>query len=261
MKPPVIVIGIGEMGSVFARGFLRIGYPVYPVIRDTDLGVCAANCPEPELVLVAVAEGDLQSVLDQIPVAWEDRLCLLQNELLPRDWAAFDNPTVISVWFEKKKGQDSKVIIPSPAFGPRAKLLARALATLDIPVSVLQRKRDLLFELVVKNLYILTSNIAGLRVGGTVGELWRDHPGFARRVANDVIRLQEALTGSRFNNDRLVEGMLRAFDGGLLCLCSRRSRRSGRRRFVSACTPLPVTGRSVGSCSGLAWGGAWYPVP
>ena len=38
MKSPVVLIGIGEMGAVFARGFLRAGYPVYPVTRQTDPG-------------------------------------------------------------------------------------------------------------------------------------------------------------------------------------------------------------------------------
>ena len=33
MKNPVVVVGIGEMGSVFARGFLRLGHPAYPVTR------------------------------------------------------------------------------------------------------------------------------------------------------------------------------------------------------------------------------------
>ena len=130
---------------------------------------------------------------------------------------------MISVWFEKKKGQDSKVIIPSPAYGPRAKLLRKALATLDIPVTVIERKRDMLFELVVKNLYILTSNIAGLRVGGTVGELRDAHPEFMHKVANDVIRLQEAITGAHFDNGRLIAAMLRAFDGDPEHKCMGRS--------------------------------------
>ena len=29
-KAPVIVIGLGEMGSVFARAILKSGHPVYP---------------------------------------------------------------------------------------------------------------------------------------------------------------------------------------------------------------------------------------
>ena len=210
---PVVVIGIGEMGSVFARGLLRLGHPVYPVNRDTDMKKMAKALPKPGLVLVAVAEGDLAAVLKKIPKAWRNRLALLQNELLPDDYRHLDGISVISVWFEKKKGQDAKVIIPSPAFGPRARLLARALGTLDIPVTLIDTPRDMLFELVLKNLYILTSNIAGLRSGGSVAQLWTEHQDLARAVANDVIALQEGLTGSRFNNDDLIAAMVRAFEG------------------------------------------------
>ncbi len=28
MKKTVVVVGLGELGSVFARGFLRLGHPV-----------------------------------------------------------------------------------------------------------------------------------------------------------------------------------------------------------------------------------------
>lgn len=222
-KKPVVVIGMGEMGSVFARAFLRLGHPVYPVLRQTNMKKLAATVKEPKAVLVAVGENDLAAVLGQIPKTWRRRLVLLQNELLPDDYRKLKKVSVISVWFEKKAGQDSKVIIPSPVHGPRAKFIARALATLDIPAAVIDQQRDMLFELVVKNLYILTSNIAGLRVGGTVGELWRDHESLARNVANDVIRLQEALTGTRFNNDELIAAMRRAFDGDPQHKCMGRS--------------------------------------
>jgi prephenate dehydrogenase len=74
MKSPVILIGIGEMGSVFARGLLRSGHPVYPVTRTTDLAETARLLPSPELVLVAVAENDLHAVLEQIPATWFQRI-------------------------------------------------------------------------------------------------------------------------------------------------------------------------------------------
>jgi hypothetical protein len=130
---------------------------------------------------------------------------------------------VISVWFEKKKGQDARVIIPSPAFGPRADLLIEALAQLDIPARRLANSEDLLFELVVKNLYILVSNIAGLKTGGTVGSLWADHEAFARKVAADVIALQEGLTGATFDHERLIRAMLEAFEGDRDHKCMGRS--------------------------------------
>jgi len=37
MKKPIIIIGVGEMGGVFARAFLKEGHPVYPVSRQTDM--------------------------------------------------------------------------------------------------------------------------------------------------------------------------------------------------------------------------------
>jgi len=215
MQKPVVVIGIGEIGSVFARGFMRLGYPIVPVTRDMDLAVVAAEAQEPEAVIVAVAEKDLHATLAGLPDAWSQHLILLQNELLPRDWQqhGLSNPTVISVWFEKKKGMDSKVVIASPAFGEFAPLLNAALGSLDIPVRELADENELLFELVLKNLYILTTNIAGLESGGNVRELWLEHNDLACAVAGDVLDIQEHLTEQEVDRTALIEGMLRAFDG------------------------------------------------
>ena len=85
MKNSVVVIGMGEMGSVFARGFLRAGYPVIPLTRDMDMKTESQAIDNPELVVVAVGEADLHAVLEQLPEAWSDRLLLMQNELLPDD--------------------------------------------------------------------------------------------------------------------------------------------------------------------------------
>ncbi|MDX1697977.1 MAG: hypothetical protein R3308_06785, partial [Thiohalobacterales bacterium] len=80
-----------------ARGLLRAGYPVYPVTRDQDMAAVAQLLPAPELVLVAVAENTLHSVLEHLPNAWHGRIALLQNELLPDDWQRYglSSPTVI----------------------------------------------------------------------------------------------------------------------------------------------------------------------
>jgi len=222
-RQPVVVIGIGEMGSVFARGFLRLGHPVYPVNRDTDMHALAAELPHPELILVAVGESALQPVLKDVPGTWRDHLALLQNELLPTDYADLPHPTVISVWFEKKRGMDSKPLIPSPAFGTHARLLIDALGTLDLPAREVTDGHAMLFELVLKNLYILTTNIAGLRTGGTVSELWARHESLARTVAGEVIQIQEALTGQRFDHEALIHAMLVAFSGDPEHKCMGRS--------------------------------------
>lgn len=232
------------MGSVFARGFLRAGFPVHPLTRGMDMHEVASQIPEPALVLVAVAENTLHTVLQDLPPAWRGRIALLQNELLPADWErhGLSRPTVISAWFEKKPGQDVKVLIPSPAFGPHARLLQECLATLDIPVRVLDSDSALLFELVVKNVYIVTVNCAGLVTGGTVSELWNRHREFAGDVAREVIGIQQALTGQALDADALIRAMLTAFAGDPDHVCTGRSAPS---RLVRALQQADAAGLAV----------------
>ena len=73
MHQPIVLIGIGEMGGVFAKALLRAEYPVYPIVRATALGAAAATVPEPELVLVTVGEADLGPVLGELPSSWKTR--------------------------------------------------------------------------------------------------------------------------------------------------------------------------------------------
>ena len=72
MNKPVVVIGIGEIGSVFSRAFLRLGYPVVPVTRDMDMAVVAADVTEPELVVVAVANTAMPVAPEVAPVTVEE---------------------------------------------------------------------------------------------------------------------------------------------------------------------------------------------
>ncbi len=224
-RSPVVLVGVGEMGGVFARGLLRIGCPLVPVTRDMDIDAVADAAPDAALVLVAVAEDDLPPVLKTLPPVWRHRVGLLQNELLPRDWEAHElaAPTIIVVWFEKKKGLEYKVIISSYAYGPRAELVVQALQSLDIPCRALAYENELVFELVRKNVYILTTNIAGIETGGTVGELWQQHRALAQRVAEEVISVQSWLAGRTLPTDRLLAGMLEAFDADPAHGCTGRS--------------------------------------
>ncbi|MBT9590007.1 MAG: hypothetical protein IV089_03715 [Thiobacillus sp.] len=221
----VVVIGLGQLGRVFAGGLLRAGCTVVPVNRDDDMAALSQRHPTPELVLVAVTENDLHTVLAALPETWKSRAALIQNELLPRDWQAHGttDPTVISVWFEKKKGIDAKPLIASPAAGPGTALLCRALTSIDLPCHEVAPGDELLFELVRKNVYILTTNIAGLKTGGTVAGLWAQHEDFARQVANEVMDIQDALTGRKHDRDALIAGMLEAFDGDPEHGCTGRS--------------------------------------
>jgi hypothetical protein len=202
---------MGELGGVFARAFLRNGYPVFPVTRRMNISDQADSIPQPELVLVAVAEKDFKAAMATIPTAWRDCTGLLQNELLPRDWKAYDitNPTIISVWFEKKKGREYKVLIPSRVHGPKAGLIAESLEDIEIPCKILSSEDELLYELMFKNVFVLTINIAGmvLEEGTTTETLWTQHNEFARSIADEVIDVQEWLTEAAFQRKRLIDGL------------------------------------------------------
>ncbi len=67
MRTPVVVIGLGEIGSVLARASLKAGHPVFPVTRDTDVREMAEIVPTPLAAIVAVGERDLQPVLTGLP--------------------------------------------------------------------------------------------------------------------------------------------------------------------------------------------------
>ena len=227
MKPPIVIIGIGELASVFAKAFLRNGYPVYPITRAMNMADEAENLPEPQLVLVAVAETDFHNVMQTIAARWRTKLALLQNELLPRDWLAhgIDDPTVISVWFEKKKGMDYNVLRPSPVYGAAAGLIAESLARIEIACKILRTADDLAFELVLKNVFVFTINIAGLILekGTTTSMLWQQHEKLARAVANDIITLQESAAAQSFSRDRLIEGLVEGINGDPNHKCKGRS--------------------------------------
>ena len=219
------LIGAGEIGGVLAHGLLKTGHPVFPIGRDTGIAAALAAKPDLDGLLVAVGEKDLQPVLEQIPSVWFNRLVLIQNELLPDDWRKYgiETPTVASIWFEKKPGKPVKPLISSPVHGPKTDDLVAAMQSLDIPAHRVTDSDAMLEELVIKNVYILTTNIAGLETGGDVEHLWNHHQQLARDIAADVIALQEAKVGKSFDHQRLIDGMVRGFDGDPQHQCMGRS--------------------------------------
>lgn len=225
MTSPIILIGLGQLGRVFAGGLLRAGHTVVPVNRSDDPEAIAARWPDPALALVAVAEPDLHPVLASLPAPWRARVGLLQNELLPRDWRehGIEAPTVMSVWFEKKAGMDAKPLLPSPVQGPQADSLVQALQAVGLPARIVDDSETMAWELVRKNLYILTSNIAGLMTGGNVGDLWASHRDLAQSVADEVLDIQDWLTGRTWDRVPLMAGLVEAFDADPAHGCAGRS--------------------------------------
>ncbi len=210
MKKPIVIIGIGELGAEFARGFLRSGYPVYPVTRQTNITDLSQQLADPELVLVAVQEQALEQVLQTIPAVWQDKLVLIQNELLPRHWQRFNlpEPTVAVVWFEKKPDMVLTNILYTPVYGPKADVMIEALTQLGIPCKRLANEDELLYELVRKALYILTVNICGLVENCSVGELWEKHRDLALSVAHESILILSWLCGKTLDEQSLIDGVV-----------------------------------------------------
>lgn len=207
----IVVVGMGQLGSVFAHAFLRAGRRVVPVNRGDDpraldvvpqLGV--------ELALVAVGEAELQPVVESLP-GWP--VALVQNGLLPDDWSGWDEvPTVAVIWFEKKKSIALNVIRSSPVAGPHAQTIVDALAGIDLPAHVVSHEQ-LVDELVLKNVYIVGFNVLGLEHPLTVGELHAEYRDAFDAIASDVLDVQEAILGRKVNRERILSGLADAVAG------------------------------------------------
>ena len=238
MKQPIVIIGIGELAGVLARAFLRNGYPVCPITRGMDIEKEAKNLPDPQMVVVGVAEKDYPVVKQTMPMQWKNNLVLIQNELLPTDWEKYKvrNPTIMSVWFEKKKGIDYNPLLPSPIYGPMAEIISGSLEQLEIPCKVLGSDDDLLSELVLKNVFVFTINIAGLVLaeGTTTSILWEKDRQFALDVADEIIDLQESITGKKFSRDKLKEGLVAGLKGDPHHKCKGRSAHGRLIRTIEA---------------------------
>lgn len=199
MKAPIVIVGMGQLGAVFAEGFLRLGHPVFPVRRGDSFD--ALTGMDPALVVVAVAEDDLGPALATVPEPWRDRVLLLQNELRPDQWraAAVGDPTLAIIWFEKRAGLPLDEVRRSVVAGPQAALAGRALVAVGVEPIVKSEGAEhpeVIHELILKNLYILGLNLTGLSVDGTAGALLGEHAEAFRRVLDDVIALERAMLDS-----------------------------------------------------------------
>lgn len=237
MNQPIVIIGMGQLAGVLARAFLRNGHPVFPVTRDMNMLDEASAIPDPRMVVVAVAESDFKVIMGKIPDRWRNKLVLIQNELLPRDWEAFNipNPTILSVWFEKKKGSDYIPVLPTPMYGPHAELIAGSLQAIEIPGKVMRSMDDMLIELVLKNVYIFTTNICGLVLpeGNTTSQLWEKDQNLALAVANNIIDIQEHIIGKSFARDHLIEGLQKGMYGDPNHKCKGRSAQGRLERILA----------------------------
>ncbi|NOY94634.1 MAG: hypothetical protein GXP55_25935, partial [Deltaproteobacteria bacterium] len=85
MSDRVAILGLGQMGGVFARAFLATDREIAPILRSTEPAVARERLLRAAELLVAVGEADLEAALESLPEQVRGRVGLLQNELLPPD--------------------------------------------------------------------------------------------------------------------------------------------------------------------------------
>ena len=126
------------------------------------------------------------------------------------------------------------MLIPSRVHGPKAGLIAESLEDIEISCKILPSEDELLYELVFKNVFVLTINIAGmvLEEGTTTEALWTQHNKFARTIADEVIDIQEWLTEAAFQRKRLIDGLAEGVYGDPQHKCKGRSAHGRLRRVL-----------------------------
>ena len=73
------IIGLGQLGKLFASLLEKRGARVIGIRRDTPIDRTLV----PDRVIVTVPEHELAALLSHLPHAWRDRVVLVQNELVP----------------------------------------------------------------------------------------------------------------------------------------------------------------------------------
>lgn len=204
MKAPVVVVGLGQLGTAFSEAFLRLGHPVIPVLRGHSLAAACTSTQEPALILLAVGEDDLGPALAEVPESLHQKVALLQNELRPDQWRSVMGdvePNVAIVWFEKKPGKVAHPVLPSVLFGAQAPLLSRAYEKLELPARTIGSHKDLAHELALKNLYILGLNLSGMISEGNAGDLLKSNQSTFEAVCQDVLLLEQRLLADSGSED------------------------------------------------------------
>lgn len=207
----IAVLGVGQLGSLFADLLSAQGAQVTP-IRRADRIEPSMN---PQRVIVAVGEDDLAPALASLPSGCKDRVVLVQNELSPDQWRenGVVDPSIAIVWFEKKQGRAPRVVLPTLVAGPWARPLAKLLGDAALSATVIDDAL-LLPSLLDKNIYILVSNLAGLLTPAqtTTGALLDlPHLELTTRVFSDVLSVESARLGLPLDADTASAAMLRAF--------------------------------------------------
>ncbi|MEW5848194.1 MAG: hypothetical protein AB2A00_05240 [Myxococcota bacterium] len=202
----LVVVGLGQLGQLYAGGALKLGIRVTPVVRTTPRPLALSALPGHTPILVAVGEDALGGVLEEIPAARRDHVVLLQNELFPSVWRAHGvrSPTVLIPWLSRKKGRPLEVARPTLAYGPHAGLFAAVHGALDLPCEVTTETARMEDGLVAKYTFIITINALGVQEDLTLGAWLRKDPARVDVLAAEAHALGQAQLGRPVPRDDVL---------------------------------------------------------
>ena len=212
LPDPVVIAGLGQLGTLFAEGFLRLGHPVIPITRNTQVEELENENFDPRLTLLCVGEDDWSPLFDALPARLRARPGLVSNELRAPDLEKVANATTIIVWFERKRGMPPTQVRPSIVAGPEARLASAAMRKFAMDSHEVTAA-ELPFELASKNLYILGLNLGGLltRSENALGLITTHEKNFLP-LLEELIELETVASGVELSREALQRSFFEAIE-------------------------------------------------
>lgn len=193
----LVLVGVGQLGTLFGEGALSIGRRVTPLRRDSDVERSLDDVAPDAPVLVTTGEKDLPGALAQLPKERWPNVILVQNELFPSVWQGLglEEPTVAVVWLSKKKDRPVEIGGPTEVYGKHADVVAKIHEALSLPCTQLPSSDALSLALVAKYTFILTINALGLEEDLTLGAWLEKDRARVLAVTDDARRLADRKLG------------------------------------------------------------------
>lgn len=208
----LVLVGVGQLGTLFGEGALLASRRVTPLRRDSDVERCLDDVQPDAPVLVTTGEKDLPGALERLPRERRAHVVLVQNELFPSVWRGLglEDPTVAVVWLSKKPGRPVEIGGPTEVYGKHADVVAQIHEALTLPCLVLPSQEALSLALVAKFAFILGINALGLEHDRTLGEWLEQDQTRVLAVLDDARRLAEGKLGHTTDGKKVQRKVLDA---------------------------------------------------
>jgi hypothetical protein len=192
----MVVLGVGELGKLFAGAALAEGLQVTPITRGvTPAHVLSARPPHAP-ILVSVGEDALERALDSLPASRHDDAVLVQNELWPSVWQSRGfRPSLMLPWVLQKPGLPRTVVGTTPVFGAHADLLGALCRRLAIPSAPITEP-EVPQALADKYTFILVINALGCWRDELLGRFLADAQPQITALCQEASALSAALLGA-----------------------------------------------------------------